>query len=444
MRAFSFLHCADLHLGSPMRGLGRMPRAVRERMRDAPVEAFQRIVAAAIDHEVSAVIIAGDLFDSSDGNLRAQVQLRDELQRLDAAGIATLVAAGNHDPLGSLAAKVSLPSSVHFFGTDVELYVLRDGDTELAHVYGVSYAKSATYRNLAADFPRRPAGGFNIAVLHTNVGDRPGFARYAPCRLDDLVSSAFDYWALGHVHTRETMHARAPVVHYPGNPQGLHSGEHGARGATIVRVAADGTAELEPLWTDSVRWHRTRTSIGGLEAIDELIGAFAELAGTLRGAAADRVHIVRWTLTGNGLLHSALNRPGAQAELCDSLRAAEGIRAGGVVVWLERIDLATGPARDMDRLRRQQDYLGDILRFARRLEERPPLPPTADVADARAEGQEDEISRSVRESLGELLDSPRLARALGSDPWTLLDWSELTARAEAMAVENLALDEASD
>jgi len=111
--AFSFLHCADIHLGSPMRGLGRMPRALRDRLRDAPTTAFGRLVTAAIDHEVDAFIIAGDLFDGTDRNLRAQVQLRDQLRRLDRAGIATLIAAGNHDPIGSLSSTVSLPPSVH-------------------------------------------------------------------------------------------------------------------------------------------------------------------------------------------------------------------------------------------------------------------------------------------------------------------------------------------
>lgn len=444
MKAFSFLHCADIHLGSPMRGLGRMPRALRDRLRDAPTMAFGRMVTRAIDQDVDAVIIAGDLFDGTDRNLRAQVQLRDQLRRLDEAGIPTLIASGNHDPLGSLSATVSLPPSVHVFGSTPEPVVIRRGDTELAHVYGISYTKSATYRNLAADFPRRPGGPFNIAVLHTNVGDRSGFARYAPCRLAELLESGYDYWALGHVHTRETLHTRRPIVHYPGNPQGLHTGEPGARGATLVKVSDAGTIDLHPVWTDVVRWHRARSSIDGLEAIDELVGAFAELAGNLRGTAADRMHIVRWTLTGNGPLHAALNRPGAGPELCDTLRAAEGIRAEGGVVWLERIELATGPARDMERLRNQQDYLGDILRLARQLELHPPLPPSADVADARPPGQEPAVSRSVREALDELLELPRLTRALGRDPWSLLSWKELVARAEAMAVEHLAPGEVSD
>lgn len=419
-----------------MKGLGKMPSALRDRMSGAPSEAFSRLVQTAIDREVAAVIIAGDLFDAADRNLAAQVHLRQQLWRLDEAGIRTLIAAGNHDPLGSMARGIALPPSVHLFGVHPEPVVLLRDREVLAHVYGASYGKSATYRNLAADFPR-PNGPFNIAVLHTNVGERPGFARYAPCRLDDLVQAGYDYWALGHVHTRETLHAARPVVHYPGNTQGLHSGEPGARGATLVQVSDSGSATLVPIWTDVVRWHRARTDIGGMEAIEDLVGAYGELAGELRGRAADRVHLVRWTLTGSGPLHDQLSRPGAKGELADALRAAEGIRTDGSPVWLERVEGATLPALDIDRLRQQPDWLGDMLRLSAALLKNPPAPAGAEIDPERPVGS-DATSRAARDALGELLDNPRLARALGSDPWSEIDWREIIARAESLAVQSLA------
>jgi exonuclease SbcD len=440
MPAFSFLHCADIHLGTPMKGVGKMPRALRDRLRDAPGLALARMVSAAIEHGVDAVLIAGDLYDAGDRNLAAQVRLRDELQRLDEAGIRTLITAGNHDPLGSLCRGVRLPDSVHLFdATPLPVVLTRDGEV-LAHVYGASYPKSATYSNLAATFPR-PHGPFNVAMLHTNVGDRPGFARYAPCSLEDLTSAGYDYWALGHVHTRETLSARTPVVHYPGNTQGLHTGEPGARGATLVEVADGGAVALTPVWTDVVRWHRARTSIDGMEAIEELVGAFGEVAGRLRSSAPDRMHIVRWTLTGTGPLHAEINRPGTIGELADALRSAEGIRSDGGVVWLEHIDLTTSPARDLERLRAQPDYLGDMLRLAAHIAERPPVTATTEIGDDRLR-QTDEVGRAVRESLGELYDSARVARALGGDPWESLRWREIVSRAEALAVEHLAPQEA--
>lgn len=443
MPAFSFIHCADVHLGAPVRGLGLMPDSLRERLLDAPGEAFARIVTAALDHEVDALIVAGDLFDASERNLRAQVRLRDELVRLDEAGIRTYIAAGNHDPLGSLGSGILLPDSVHLFGSGVEGVPLRRGSTDLAMVYGVSYPKPAVHRSLAADFPAQPAGPFNIAVLHTNVGDREDYAAYAPCRLSDLESKSFDYWALGHVHTRETLRSSRPVVHYPGNPQALHTGEPGARGASLVRVSDGGRVEIEAVWTDTARWHRHRTSIAGMGNVDELVGAYAELAGELRSTAPDRMHLVRWTLHGAGSLHTELADPAVQQELTEALRSSEGERGEGGVVWLERIELATRPSRDTARLREQQDYLGDMLRLAEQLRERPPVE-LGEVGEERRRAPVDPLSRAVREQLAELLETPRLRRALDAEPWRAIDWSEVVARAEGLAIEHLAPSEADE
>ena len=115
MRAFSFLHCADLHLGAPLRGLADLPFNLAERLREAPILALDRLVTTAIEHRVAAVIMSGDVFDAADRNLRAQIQLRDRLRKLDAAGIPTLIAAGNHDPLASIRASATLgtPSARH-------------------------------------------------------------------------------------------------------------------------------------------------------------------------------------------------------------------------------------------------------------------------------------------------------------------------------------------
>lgn len=440
MPAFSFIHCADVHLGAPVRGLGRMPRSLQARLRDAPADSFARIADVAIDRDVDALIVAGDLFDASERNLTVQARLRDELGRLDAAGIRTLIVAGNHDPLGSLGGGISLPASVHLFGEAVESVALRRDGKELARVYGISYAKEATYRNLAADFPTQPTGPFNIAVLHTNVGDRPGYARYAPCRLSTLLDKGFDYWALGHVHTRETLHSERPVVHYPGNPQALHTGEPGARGATLVSVSDGGHVQLEAIWTDTVRWHRKRTSIEGLSATEELLGVYAEIAGELRSTAPDRMHLVRWALTGSGPLHTRLARPAVEQDLADALRASEGIRGEGGVVWLERIELSTRPQRDVERLRKQQDYLGDMLRLAEQLRDGPPVA-LADVGEQHAPAPRDPLSRQIRQALEELLEGQRLRRALDEEPWRLLPWDELVARAEALAIDHLAPEE---
>ncbi|MGD8817787.1 MAG: DNA repair exonuclease, partial [Acidobacteriota bacterium] len=169
MQAFSFLHCADLHLGAPFQGLVDVPADLARVLRDAPARALDRIVATALERRVAAVIMAGDVFDAADRNLLPQIRLRDGLRKLDAAGIPTFIAAGNHDPLGSAVASIEYPASVHCFGETVEAVPLMRGAEPLAHIYGVSHSGPAVADNLARQFPDAPKGPFSIAVVHANV-----------------------------------------------------------------------------------------------------------------------------------------------------------------------------------------------------------------------------------------------------------------------------------
>ncbi len=437
MQAFSFLHCADLHLGAPFRGLSEIPPDLGERLREAPILALDRVVAAALERRVAAVLVCGDLFDAEDRNLRAQIQLRDRLRRLDDAGIPTLVVAGNHDPLGSAVSSIEYPESVHFFDTEVEAVPLSRGGETLAHVYGVSYGAASVAENLATRFPAHPQGPFSIAMLHTNVGARAEHGAYAPCSLPDLESRGFDYWALGHVHKRETLRAESPVVHYPGNTQGLHMREVGPRGATIVEVSPSGGVSLTPVWTDAVRWHRVRSSIKGIASIDDVLAGFAQISSRTAAEAPDRLHIMLWTLTGSGEVHDSLRRPGLVAELLQSLREEHAPDLAPGAIWLQRLDVATRPLRDIRELRAQQDLLGDLLRLAEEARRNPPPMSPSEVGESLDLEEGCDVATAIRGELASLLDDPRLRAVLGGDAWQTLDWQRLLRRAELLAVEGL-------
>ena len=109
---------------------------------------------------------------------------------------------------------------------------------------------------------------FTIGLLHANVGGNPDHDLYAPCSLDDLAQSGIDYWALGHVHTRQVMRERAPTVVYPGNPQGRHPNEPGARGVYLVEVDASGSINLDFRATDTVRWEQASIDISAVACVD--------------------------------------------------------------------------------------------------------------------------------------------------------------------------------
>ncbi len=60
---FKFLHAADIHLDSPLRGLARYEGVPAEDVRLATRTALNNLVDAAIEEEVAFIIIAGDLYD---------------------------------------------------------------------------------------------------------------------------------------------------------------------------------------------------------------------------------------------------------------------------------------------------------------------------------------------------------------------------------------------
>lgn len=57
------LHCADIHLDSPLRGLERYEGAPVEQVRGATRRAFENMVQCALREKVDFVVIAGDLYD---------------------------------------------------------------------------------------------------------------------------------------------------------------------------------------------------------------------------------------------------------------------------------------------------------------------------------------------------------------------------------------------
>ncbi|MBW7461764.1 DNA repair exonuclease, partial [Paenibacillus sepulcri] len=139
----------------------------------------------------------------------------------------------------------------------------KDGELA-AYVYGMSYGARAVTDNIARGYRPDPEGPYHIALLHGNVDGNPAYDPYAPCSLTELASSGFDYWALGHIHTRAVLHTYPHVV-YPGNTQGRHFRETGAKGCYIVDVKPSREAELTFVALDTVRWERIEASIEGVE-----------------------------------------------------------------------------------------------------------------------------------------------------------------------------------
>ncbi len=90
-------------------------------------------------------------------------------------------------------------------------------------------------------------------MLHTCLGGREGHDNYAPCSLNTLVGKRYDYWALGHVHTREAALAAIRTSRSPATLQGRHARETGEKGALLVAVDEGRITSVEHRPLDVVR-----------------------------------------------------------------------------------------------------------------------------------------------------------------------------------------------
>ncbi len=237
-------------------------------------------------------------------------------------------------------------------------------------VYGVSYPRREVRENLSPLFAKAATGGgFGIGLLHANVGGNPNHDSYAPCSVTDLSDTGLDYWALGHIHTRQTLRRERPTVVYPGNPQGRHPLETGERGVYLVEVDDYGVVSLDFRLTDVVRWETLPLDISGLETEQELLDAIDSAAASCAEGAGGRAVVFRLTLAGRGPLHRWLRRTGTGEDLRE--RVNEQYANAQPWLWCERIQTDTESPVDREQAAQREDFAGDLARLGGELRDAP-------------------------------------------------------------------------
>jgi DNA repair exonuclease SbcCD nuclease subunit len=330
---FSFLHAADIHLDSPLKGLEVYQDAPVEQIRWAARRAFDNLVDLAIDEEVAFVLLAGDLYDGDWKDYNTGIYFVNRMGRLREKGIPVFMVSGNHDAASQITRALNLPDNVTLFShKKIETRIL---DRYGVAIHGHSFPSRAVTDDLTRQYPQGDPALFNIGLLHTSLNGRPGHETYAPCTLETLRSKGYQYWALGHVHQREEL-ARDPWVVFPGNIQGRHIRETGAKGCTVVSVEDGRVVTVEQRELDVLRWAHCRLDLGKCDTPEALLEMIREACEVERERADGRPLAVRLVLTGTTLLHGRLHENSAHWH--EEFRA---IAAGLGDVWLEKIQVNT-------------------------------------------------------------------------------------------------------
>jgi DNA repair exonuclease SbcCD nuclease subunit len=326
-----FIHAADLHLDSPLAGIARRGSVPEHVLNNCTRRALAAMVELALAEDVGFVVIAGDVYDADWKDYSTGLFFAEQMRRL---GRPCFLVRGNHDAASVITSQLQPPPNVHEFSSRSTETVRRD-DLGVA-VHGRSFPHRAVPEDLSAAYPPPLAGLLNIGLLHTSADDPGEHATYAPCSVPALAMKGYDYWALGHIHARREL-ARAPWIVFPGNLQGRHAKETGAKGCTLVEVEDRRIVSVEHRPVDVLRWAAVAADVGGVQS---LAGLAERVRPTLAAAAeqADgRPLLVRLTLAGATPLHPALlAEPLAVEAECQNAAIAAADQ-----VWLESVRLCT-------------------------------------------------------------------------------------------------------
>ncbi|MBV9520622.1 MAG: DNA repair exonuclease [Hyphomicrobiales bacterium] len=334
MAKFSFLHAADLHLGSPFEGLSLKDEELAGRFAAASREAFRSLVDAALAEKVAFLVIAGDIYEGEWRDASIGLFFNRELARLDRAKIPVFLVKGNHDAESVVTKSITLPANVHEFPSRAAAS-FRLGDLEVV-LHGRSFPDRVVAENYALAYPPAIPGWFNIGVLHTSCTGRPPHATYAPCTVVDLATRGYQYWALGHVHAHEIL-SRDPFVVYPGNLQGRSIRETGPKGAVLVEVEQGAIREVRRLIVDKARWARVEVELADLAEEDLAMSRIEDELSAVARDAGERLVAVRVELLGATPLHRRFAAD--RQRLRDEVQAAAHRLHEDI--WIEDVRLRT-------------------------------------------------------------------------------------------------------
>lgn len=360
MRTFKFLHAADLHIDSPLRGLGAYEDAPREELQGASRRAFQRMVELARSQQVDFVVLAGDLFDGDWKDYSTGIFFNRELCRLECP---VFCISGNHDAESVITRSLQWPS--HVRRLDVfkpETVLLEELGVAL---HGQGFADRREERNLAAAYPEAVPGFFNLGILHTSADGREGHEPYAPCSVAQLQAKGYDYWALGHVHQREVL-CEDPYIVFPGCLQGRHVKETGPKGCTLVSVVDGRVTSVEFHKVDVVRWEHAQLDLSACADVPAALETIQEQMRLVVQQADSNLVAMRLTLSGSCAAHEkiALSPDRFREEI-------RNLAAQQQRVWLEKIRLQTRPFRPREEVLDANPALHDLVYALRNLQHDP-------------------------------------------------------------------------
>ncbi len=281
--SLTILAIGDIHLGTiPTRLPEDLPDAGFAKQDLTPAAAWESAVDYAVDMQVDAVLLAGDVVESTNARFEALVPLEQGVQELIKHNIKVIAVAGNHDT-DALPRLARLIEGFHLLGEKGiwEKTVLSKDDKPVAAIIGWSFPERHVRDNPVAKLNQNALeldslSLCKIGLLHADLNASGG--RYAPVRTDDLRSSGFDAWLLGHIHKPSLLQtageSNKEAIGYLGSLVGLDPTETGPHGPWILKITESGIEEIRQIPIAPLRWEHINVSldeVGNIEDLSDLL-----------------------------------------------------------------------------------------------------------------------------------------------------------------------------
>lgn len=279
------IHCSDIHLDS---ALDHNFTAAQAKARNAELCAtFGRMVSYAVREQVSAVLIAGDLFDSACVSVRTADFVLEQIRR--AADVTFFYIRGNHDENRDAFAGSQLPENLKTFGDAWESVPC--GDAVITAIEPDGDGWNRMYEQL-----QLKETDLNIVMLHGQISTQPGPEQIA---LPLLRGKSIRYLALGHLHSYQ----KAPLDSdgeycYCGCPEGRGFDECGEKGFSLLEITGSKlSSRFVPFAARTL--HDVTVDITDAETVTQMLNRMEQAASHIPSE-----DLVKFTLRGTYTLQS--------------------------------------------------------------------------------------------------------------------------------------------
>jgi len=247
--ACRLLCASDFHLGRRTRHL----LDGIDETKCSPKAAWERFIQTAIQKNVDAVLLVGDIVDKDNRYYETIGILEKGIRKLEEEGILVYGVSGNHD-FETLHHVAGLVSNFAILGKNGvwESVNFEKNGVPVLRLSGWSFPKEHVKENPFLNYHVENDQNLpQVGLLHCDVNSSGSI--YAPVSKANFQNTGFAAWVLGHIHKPDVVHSQ-PLTFYCGSPQGLDPTERGVHGAWLLDIDSSGVVNHEIIPLAGLRW----------------------------------------------------------------------------------------------------------------------------------------------------------------------------------------------